>query len=36
VNLLGTLFCTQEAMKLMAEQEDVIGHIFNTVLQTEA
>jgi len=31
VNLLGTLFCTQEAMKLMAEQEGTIGHIFNTV-----
>lgn len=31
VNLLGTLFCTQAAMKLMASQEGTTGHIFNTV-----
>jgi len=31
VNLLGTLLCTQEAMKLMAAQSGVTGHIFNTV-----
>lgn len=31
VNLLGILLCTQVAMKLMAEQEGTIGHIFNTV-----
>jgi chlorophyll(ide) b reductase len=31
VNLLGTLFCTKEAMNIMAKQSGVTGHIFNTV-----
>jgi chlorophyll(ide) b reductase len=31
VNLLGTLLCTKVAMDIMAEQEGVTGHIFNTV-----
>ena len=31
VNLLGTLLCTQVAMKLMATQSGVTSHIFNTV-----
>eukprot|EP00286_Rhodomonas_abbreviata_P009316 CAMPEP_0181326156 /NCGR_PEP_ID=MMETSP1101-20121128/21331_1 /TAXON_ID=46948 /ORGANISM="Rhodomonas abbreviata, Strain Caron Lab Isolate" /LENGTH=301 /DNA_ID=CAMNT_0023434557 /DNA_START=235 /DNA_END=1140 /DNA_ORIENTATION=- len=31
VNLLGALLCTQFAMKLMAEQAGVTGHVFNTV-----
>ena len=31
VNLLGSLLCTQAAMKLMAGQSGVNGHIFNTV-----
>jgi len=31
VNLLGILLCTKVAMGIMAEQEGVIGHIFNTV-----
>ena len=31
VNLLGSLLCTQAAMKLMAEQSGTIGHVFNTV-----
>lgn len=31
VNLLGTLYCTQVALKIMKEQQDTIGHIFNTV-----
>lgn len=31
VNLLGTLLCTQEAMKLMMGQDGTTGHIFNTV-----
>ena len=31
VNLLGALFCTQYAMKLLSQQEGVTSHIFNTV-----
>lgn len=31
VNLLGTLLCTKAAMDVMAQQEGVTGHIFNTV-----
>lgn len=31
VNLLGTLLCTQSAMKLMGSQAGVTGNIFNTV-----
>lgn len=31
VNLLGTLICTKVAMYIMAEQQGVTGHIFNTV-----
>lgn len=31
VNLLGTLYCTQVALKIMKEQKETIGHIFNTV-----
>lgn len=31
VNLLGTLICTKVAMDIMAEQQGVTGHIFNTV-----
>ena len=31
VNLLGILYCTKVAMDIMAEQEGVTGHIFNTV-----
>jgi len=31
VNLLGALFCTQYAMKMMSKQTGVTSHIFNTV-----
>ena len=31
VNLLGSLLCTHEAMKLMQAQPNTVGHIFNTV-----
>ncbi|KAJ1619457.1 hypothetical protein T492DRAFT_1085242 [Pavlovales sp. CCMP2436] len=31
VNLLGVLYCTQVAIKLMHEQQGSQGHIFNTV-----
>uniref|UniRef100_A0A6T8K981 Uncharacterized protein n=1 Tax=Hemiselmis andersenii TaxID=464988 RepID=A0A6T8K981_HEMAN len=31
VNLLGALYCTSAAMKLLQQQEGVTGHIFNTV-----
>jgi len=31
VNLLGALYCTNAAMKLLQQQEGVTGHIFNTV-----
>jgi chlorophyll(ide) b reductase len=31
VNLLGVLYCTQVAIKLMHEQQGVQGHVFNTV-----
>jgi len=31
VNLLGALLCSQYAMKLMADQPGVTGHLFNTV-----
>jgi len=31
VNLLGVLYCTQVALKLMHDQPGVEGHIFNTV-----
>ncbi|KAL3782772.1 hypothetical protein HJC23_003093 [Cyclotella cryptica] len=31
VNLLGILYCTKVAMDIMAEQEGMTGHIFNTV-----
>jgi len=31
VNLLGILLCTKTAMEIMANQEGLTGHIFNTV-----
>lgn len=31
VNLLGALFCTQYAMKMLSQQAGVTSHIFNTV-----
>jgi len=31
VNLLGALFCTQYAMKMLSQQTGVTSHIFNTV-----